>query len=246
MSGQLQAVTVAVFAKAPRKGRVKTRLAAELGEERAVAAYRCFVADIVTMLSTLESELGCPVSTVLAYAGDREHEGFGAFRDAGLELMAQGEGDLGARLTRVTDACFERGAERLIIIGTDSPTLEPRHVAQALDTLDENDVALGPSFDGGYYLIGLSGAHTAVFEQIDWSTRRVFGQTVRRCRESSLLCEALEFWYDVDTFDDLKMLQTHLFDYLRYREPTIANRTAEFIEELGEAGVFSRNCGDDD
>ncbi|QDG54517.1 glycosyltransferase [Persicimonas caeni] len=240
MSGQLHAVTVAVFAKAPRQGRVKTRLAADLGDERAVAAYECFLADIASMLSTLESELGCAVSTVLAYAGEPEHDGFDVFRDAGFAFMAQGEGDLGARLTRVTNGCFERGAERLLIIGTDSPTLGPQHFRQALDCLERSDVALGPSFDGGYYLIGLREAHTAVFEQIDWSTGRVFGQTVRRCRESSLLCEALEFWYDVDTFDDLKLLQTHLFDYLRYRKPTIANRTAEFIEKLVKEGIFRR------
>lgn len=244
MSQDLNAVTVVVFAKAPRQGRVKTRLAADLGDEQALRAYRCFVDDIAEMVGRLDTSIARPVSPVLAYTGDADHEGFDAFRAAGFDFVEQGAGGLGERLARVTEACFERGAEKLVIIGTDSPTLGPRHFLKALSALEEHDVVLGPSFDGGYYLIGLAAAHTAVFEDIDWSTEHVFGQTLRRCRASSLLCESLEFWYDVDTFDDLKLLKTHLFDYLRYREPEIASSTAEFIEELGDRGVFNRPPAD--
>lgn len=239
MNHDFEPATVVVFAKAPRKGEVKTRLAAELGDEQALRAYQCFVDDVAEMVGRLGTALAQPVSAVLAYTGDPDHQGFEAFREAGFDFVEQGEGDLGRRLTQVTEGCFESGAERLVIIGTDSPTLSSRHFLLALSALEENDVVVGPSFDGGYYLIGLRAAHTEVFSEIDWSTERVFGQTMRRCRQSSLLCEALEFWYDVDTFDDLKLLETHLFDYLRYREPEIASRTAEFITELGDRGVFT-------
>lgn len=234
----LEATAVVVFAKAPRAGRVKTRLAADLGDETAVELYECFMADVADSVAGLEARLDPPTSAVLAYAGDASNPGFEPFRRAGFSAVEQGAGGLGDRLARVSRLCFERGAQRLLIIGTDSPTLGPAQLAGALARLQHNDVVVGPSFDGGYYLIGLSGPHLSVFDEIDWSTRRVFGQTMRRCRASSLLCEALEFWYDVDTFDDLKLLKTHLFDYLRYREPDTARRTAELVSKLGEQGLL--------
>lgn len=237
-TGDELAVSVVVFAKAPDAGRVKTRLAAELGDEVAVGLYRCFVADLAQMVARLADSLGAPVHPVLAYAGGADHEGFEPFRKGGFEFVAQGQGTLGERLSRVSRRCFDDGADQIVIIGTDSPTLGPRHVRGALAGLEDADVVVGPSFDGGYYLIGLGGAHVAVFDGIDWSTARVFGQTMRRCREASLLCEALEFWYDVDTFEDLQLLKTHLFDYLRNREPGIANRTAEFLSKLGGRGLL--------
>jgi rSAM/selenodomain-associated transferase 1 len=244
MSPQEQAVWVVVFAKAPEPGRVMTRLAADIGPESAVGLYRCFLADIAAQVGRLDTSLERPVRAVFAYAGDPDHPDFEPFRHAGFEFVSQGEGDLGDRLVRMTEKSFGDGASRLIIIGTDSPTLGPAHFRGALAALDDHDVVVGPSFDGGYYMIGLRAPHTTVFEGIDWSTPRVFGQTLRHCRASSLLCEALEFWYDVDTFDDLKMLETHLFDYLRYREPEIAKKTADFVANLGERGVLAHDVAE--
>ncbi len=232
------ATRVVVFAKAPTPGRVKTRLAADLGDEAAAELYRCFMADIADMVAAFGAESAQSASAVLAYSGDADHEGFSPFRAAEFDFIDQGKGGLGERLTRVTTRCFDEGAERVLIIGTDSPTLSGRHLAGAVAALEAHDVVVGPSFDGGYYLIGLGGPHVAVFDEIDWSTARVFGQTMGRCRQSSLLCEVLEFWYDVDTFEDLQLLKTHLFDYLRYREPGIANRTAEFVSKLGGRGLL--------
>jgi rSAM/selenodomain-associated transferase 1 len=228
-SGRAEDVWVVVFAKAPEPGKVMTRLAADIGQENAVGLYRCFLADVAAQIGGLERELARPIHPVLAYAGDRAHPDFEPFRQAGFEFVEQQGRDLGDRLVRMTKESFASGADRLIIVGTDSPTLGASHFRDALDGLQDNDVVVGPSFDGGYYLIGLRGPHTAVFEGIDWSTARVFGQTLRHCRASSLLCQTLEFWYDVDTIDDLKMLETHLFDDLRYRESGVAKTTADFI-----------------
>ncbi|MFP4597833.1 MAG: TIGR04282 family arsenosugar biosynthesis glycosyltransferase [Persicimonas sp.] len=242
----IEDVAVVVFAKAPRAGRVKTRMGASIGEERATALYRCFLDDIAEQVGALADELDQPVSPLLAYAGDPQHEGFGGFRDAGFALIEQRGPDLGARLRSVVERCFAAAAKRVIIIGTDSPTLLQRHFRAALDALEHNDVVVGPSFDGGYYMIGLDAPHTSVFDNIEWSTPQVYGQTLRHARAAGLLCESLEFWYDADTIADLKLLKTHLFDYLRYRQPHVARRTAEFIEELDEQGVWDWHVTCDD
>jgi rSAM/selenodomain-associated transferase 1 len=229
-----QAVWVVVFAKAPEPGRVMTRLAADIGQDSAVELYRCFLADIAAQVGGLDEALERPVQPVLAYTGDADHPGFEPFRQAGFQLLEQQGADLGERLVNMTHTSFSSGATRLIIVGTDSPTLGASHFRSALVNLEDNDVVVGPSFDGGYYMIGLREPHTTVFEGIDWSTTRVFGQTLRHCRASSLLCEALEFWYDVDTIEDLKMLETHLFDYLRDRDSANARKTADFLLTLDD------------
>jgi rSAM/selenodomain-associated transferase 1 len=230
--------SIVVFAKAPVTGRVKTRLGAVIGEANATEIYQCFLEDTAETIAALADETERRVSPILAFSEEPMHPGFEPIKRAGFEFWEQGGGGLGERLIRVSRRCFESGAERVLIVGADSPTVSAAHFVRALDALQGRDAVIGPSFDGGYYLIGLSGAHLEIFRGIDWSTPRVFSQTMRRCRESSLLCEALEFWYDVDTFDDLKLLKTHLFDYLQYRGPNLAPRTAEFIKRLDETGVL--------
>lgn len=219
-------LSVAVFAKQARTGEVMTRLGAAIGDEEAADLYRAFLADIAETVGGLEDELDRPVHALCAYTGRADDPGFAPFDEKGFEFVEQTGEDLGARLRAVVDNHFARRDSPLLVIGADSPTLSARHFEQALSRLSGQEVVLGPSFDGGYYLIGLSGPHTAVFRDIDWSSRRVLGQTLRRCREASLLCETLEFWYDVDTIDDLKVLEMHLFDYLRHHQPSVAHHTA--------------------
>ncbi|MFW5967133.1 MAG: TIGR04282 family arsenosugar biosynthesis glycosyltransferase [Persicimonas sp.] len=233
VSESSDSVTVAVFAKQARAGEVMTRLGAAIGEEEAAELYRAFLADIAHTVGGLERELERPIRALCAYTGRMDDPGFAPFDEEGFEFIEQSGADLGARLSTIVEEHFSRRASPLLIIGADSPTLSARHFEQALDRLSERQVVLGPSFDGGYYLIGLDGPHTSVFREIDWSSRRVLGQTLRRCREASLLCETLEFWYDVDTIDDLKVLEMHLFDYLRHHQPSVARHTAERLRRQG-------------
>lgn len=237
---KLEPLTVVVFAKEPEPGEVKTRLADDIGEERAAALFECFLQDTAATVGALDGPLGRPVSAVLAYSGDPDAEGFAAFRERNFTFIEQQGDDLGERLAQVSRECFDRGAHQLIIVGTDSPTLGSGHFMKAVNAMGDHDVVVGPSFDGGYYMIGLDGPHPEIFEEIDWSTARVYEQTLQRCHASSLLCETLEFWYDVDTISDLKLLKTHLFEHLRHRQPKTANRTADCIAAMSEEGIFDR------
>src|SRR5690554_1575735 len=214
-NSRIEDVAVVVFAKPPVEGKVKTRLACEIGDALATGLYRCFLADISAMVSEFVAQSDAAVTPILAYNRDAQHPGYSDFRRRGFDFWDQGAGDLGARMAAVSQRCFDEGAKRVMIIGADSPTLSPAHLRRAVAALDTHEVALGPSFDGGYYLVAMRRARPQIFRGIDWSTDRVFAQTVAACRASSLLCATLEFWYDVDTFGDLIFLKTHLLSVLQ-------------------------------
>lgn len=194
---------VVIFAKAPVPGKVKTRLAATIGPELAAACHQAFIADIVATVG--ESGL----QGMIAHAGDAEHVGFDCARAAGFEFEEQPTGDLGNRMFSLLESRL-KSTECVVFIGTDSPTLPSEFIARAAQMLDEVDVVIGPSFDGGYYLIALKQAHRAVFEDIPWSTEAVFSKTLDRCNQAGLEYSVLPFWYDVDVAADLRFLMGHL------------------------------------
>lgn len=229
---------VVVFAKPPVGGEVKTRLTGRLNEQLATELYRAFLGDIAIRVANFARSNEHPVTPVLAYTKAPQHPGFEAFRQRDYLFVEQPGGDLGDKMHRVAEGCFDAGAEHVVIVGADSPTLLDRHLARALETLQTRDVAVGPSNDGGYYLMGLRNSTRALFDCIDWSTRSVLRQTLRRAREADLECELLEFWYDIDNFDDLYRLRTHLLEYLARENQTIAPRTAEILRRLEAEGLF--------
>ena len=229
--------TIIVMAKAPQPGKAKTRLAATVGDAAACELAEAFIHDLSFMLATVDADV------VIAWSGDREHRAFDEARARGHRLVDQGVGTLGERLSRVIRAEAER-CDEVIVIGSDSPTLTPGHFVEAFDALSRADVVVGPSFDGGYYLLGVKSAwftHVGdhalihpVFADIDWSTEDVFRQTLRQIRSVGGLCELTRFCYDVDTYDDLKLLRTHLLDYLRPSGLDVGRKTAILLSDISK------------
>lgn len=233
---ELAANVAVVFAKPPEPGDVKTRLTDRLDEESAARLYRAFLDDTAARVASVAESFDQPVTPMLAYTDQPDHSGFEAFWAQGCAGIEQGEGDLGAKMNRVSRRCLEAGAERVLIVGSDSPTLQNHHYRDAYRQLEGADVVAGPTFDGGYYLIGLSEPQPAIFEGVDWSTPAVLEQTVRRCHRTDLLCELIEFWYDIDTFDDLRRLKFHLLEYLALGDQTVAPETAELLRGVDVQG----------
>ena len=225
-----------MFAKAPVAGTVKTRLADAVGASEAAALYEGFIGDTAETIVA-----AAPGRAVLAYAGDRAHPGFDVPRRLGFEFVPQPAGDLGARLDGVFGE-LAATSETVTVVGSDSPTLQPARLLEARERLAGHEVVVGPSFDGGYYLLGVRSRwflQTSspeqihpLFRDVSWSTGDVLGQTLSRCRAMSCLCDLIGFWYDVDTIEDLDLLTTHLLDYLRYTGQDVAPRTT--------ANVFAR------
>jgi rSAM/selenodomain-associated transferase 1 len=195
------------MAKAPLPGQVKTRLCPPLSPDEAADLYRCFLLDKIQQVRALER-----ARPVIAYAPEDAGQIFGAMAPD-LELLPQRGADLGVRLTGILERLLQSGHDGAVAIDSDTPTLPVRLLQQAVDRLADDpelDVVLGPTEDGGYYLIGLKAPQPVLFTDMPWSTADVLPETMRRAETRSLRLAQLRPWYDVDTPDDLNRLRAEL------------------------------------
>ncbi len=119
----------------------------------------------------------------------------------------QVEGDLGQKMSAAIEEAFKRGRKRVVVIGTDAPELQAKHLKEAFANLETADVVLGPAEDGGYYLIGMNQLHRALFSEISWSTEQVFTQTLQRIRDLRLRYRLLQRLSDIDYPEDVLCLR---------------------------------------
>ena len=189
--------------KAPRPGLVKTRLTPPLSQDEAAELAACFAQDVVTSALRLAGNM------IVAYYPADSRIYLEAILPSSVKWVEQQGEDLGARLNAVGIEAFSLGFSPIVFVGTDSPTLPPAFITTAIDSLtaDESDVVLGPTEDGGYYLIGLRRPMSALFEGVSWSTSDTYTQTAANAALLSMRLLMLPFWYDVDTPSDLERLQ---------------------------------------
>jgi uncharacterized protein len=145
--------------------------------------------------------------------------------------MAQRGADLGSRMANAVDDLIRPDGGTVMILGSDSPTLPAETVDQAAERLKDCPVVLGPSADGGYYLVGTTRADLPIFDRIAWGESTVLAETLRRLRESAIDASLLPMWYDVDTADDLAWMAEHI-QWLARAGEEIPRRTAEFLKRL--------------
>jgi hypothetical protein len=186
-----------VFLKYPEHGKIKTRLAADLENDVVYEIYKCFLADIAVTTRQVRAR------TILVHLGP-EQATFGDFPD--VPCLRQRGDDIGERMFFALKDTFSRGFERCVLIGSDSPDLPRDIINAAFDLLDATDVVLGPSTDGGYYLIGCNAKTIcrSIFADISWSTANVFSETQNRIKKAGLKAALLDQWPDIDNIDDLK------------------------------------------
>jgi len=197
---------VVLMMKAPLAGLVKTRLVPPLSAEEAAALASCFARDAAACASR-----AC-TSVVIAYAPARGRATLERLLPGGLGWIEQRGADLGERLERVSAEVFRVGFGPVVIVGADSPTLPPSYIESAIDALSNSraDAALGPTDDGGYYLVGLRRPAPGLFRGVDWSTPRAYAQTAGNAARLGLRLLELPPWYDVDTAADLARLRAEL------------------------------------
>lgn len=206
MAGAERAVGLAIMAKAPRVGAVKTRLCPPLRAPEAAELARCFLLDAVERVHMVAGS-----RPIMAYT---PIEAEAQFEEAapGFALIPQRGGDLGARQLHLIEEVLALGLQAALVIGTDSPTLPRECLDEAVSLVmaPDVDVVLGPTEDGGYYLIGLRAPHAALFEHIPWSTSAVLGRMLERAHQLGLRVACLPTWFDVDTGADLERLRIEL------------------------------------
>ena len=190
--------TLVVFAKVPRPGRVKTRLAATIGDAEAAALYRTLGRRVLDGVRGGNYRIVAYIDP--ANELDKARDWLG---EAGIDFRPQEGDSLGERLAR---ACRRelRRARYVCAIGTDAPGVDRRLVDRAFRQLSESDLVLGPALDGGYYLIGLTGDWPALFRGVPWSTAKVLAATLARARTLKLRTSTLPPLADIDTVEDLE------------------------------------------
>ncbi|HUM15156.1 MAG TPA: TIGR04282 family arsenosugar biosynthesis glycosyltransferase [Candidatus Nitrosotalea sp.] len=205
-NGEDPPVGLAVMAKAPRVGAVKTRLCPPLRAVEAAELARCFLLDSVERVAAVVG-----VRPIMAYAPVEARGEFEAVAP-GFALIAQRGRDLGERQERLIEDILGLGHQAALVIGTDSPTLPPESIDEAVGLVMAPgvDLVLGPTEDGGYYLIGLRAPCPALFEGVPWSTPTVLSLTLKRARHLGMRAVCLPTWYDVDTGADLERLEAAL------------------------------------
>ncbi|HCK41754.1 MAG TPA: glycosyltransferase [Planctomycetaceae bacterium] len=220
--------SLGLFAKYWEPGKVKTRLARSLGEVKAARVYETFVAASIARLSVVDC------CHVLAYSPSNEttRAAFTAADIPGWSLAAQAEGDLGCRMSHFFDSQFNKGAKSVVLVGTDSPNLPVVEVEAAFEHLETSEVVIGPTEDGGYYLVGAVQKTPPIFANIPWSTPEVLTSTLEQISLAGLSYTLLDSWYDVDEIYDLHRLIEDLQDDLQ-EEPALRvllNQILEVIE----------------
>jgi uncharacterized protein len=221
---------ILIFVKLPEKGSVKTRLAKDLGHGFVQTLYRNFVLDLLETLAKVKWPI------IIYFHPQESGNAVSKWLGKNYTYAPQKGGDLGDRMKNAFRETFARGFTKAVILGSDLPDLQNNILDMAFNALHVNDIVIGPSVDGGYYLIGFR--HNSflpeVFKGISWGTDTVLKDTLEILREKNCRAHFLPELRDVDTIEDLKAL------YERNKDTAFADsRTMQFISNnLGKQFLF--------
>jgi rSAM/selenodomain-associated transferase 1 len=217
---------IIVMAKAPRPGEVKTRLCPPLTPEQAADLAARFASDAAAKAANTGA------AVVIAYAPDEGRALLEPLLPPASAWLPQTGADLGSRMQRAMEDAHTLGYGPLLVIGTDSPTLPPEFLSNAIALLssDSADAVFGPTEDGGFYLVGSSAPIPGLFNDVAWSTPTALADTLRNAVTLGLAVEMLPAWYDVDTPEDLARLRAELLEDSAMG--VIASQTAKWLRRV--------------
>jgi rSAM/selenodomain-associated transferase 1 len=231
MRASSQNRTLVIMAKAPKPGMVKTRLSQSLPSPAVTALYRCLLEDTVALaksLTSVEVAVMCPES---------DKEELAALLCNTVQIVAQKGDGLAAGLTSVFRHFTAAGRQHVVAFNSDSPHLAPSVLHSAFEILATHDVVVGPTHDGGYYLVGAKVAHPSLFDGDGMGTRSAFDRLLTRTKLLELSTGFTEPFYDIDVADDLIQLAREL-----RLAPAKAPRTAAWFSEWEQAVAHLRQC----
>ena len=183
-----------IFVRNPELGKVKTRLAATIGEENALKVYK------ELLRHTRDITQNLPVRKLLFFAGSTDPD---FWPSEYYKPYRQTDGDLGIRMEKAFEQAFAQGARQVMIIGSDCHELQEEHISEAFEKLNSHEAVIGPAADGGYYLLGFSALNRSVFQHKTWSTDTVFQDTIHDFEQAGLTYAVLPVLRDVDEEKDL-------------------------------------------
>lgn len=189
-----------IFVRQPILGKVKARLAKTIGDEKALIIYK----ELLQHTRAITQALLC--DKYVFYADDIAQ--YDIWENAIYQKLTQSGNDLGERMKAAFDILFRKGYQHICVIGSDCYELTTAIIQQAFDALQQYDVVIGPSADGGYYLLGLSRMRPALFTNIEWSSNKVLAQTISACIVSDCSHILLPMLHDIDEEEDWIQYQT--------------------------------------
>jgi rSAM/selenodomain-associated transferase 1 len=227
---------LAVMAKAPRAGKVKTRLSPPLTLEQSAALNICFLQD--TTQNIAEVSLSGESAGIICYTPIGDESAFDNLLPLSFQLIPQRGDAFGERLLAAAEDILGCGYDSVCLIDSDSPTVPAAAFQQAVTELARpgDRIVLGPSHDGGYYLLGLKRPHPEPFTNVHWSTDTVFAETIAAAKAANIETVILPLWYDVDHAATLSILSDELLTSTPPSFTTLpgypAPRTRTFLQNL--------------
>jgi hypothetical protein len=214
---------ILLFVKYPEAGKVKTRLEPLLGREYTARLYECFVLDL------LETLKGAGYPLRLVYDPPEKKEEIACLFGEDYDYRLQEGADLGERMKNAFQDCFAEGVNSAVLLGSDLPDLPVTALKEAFSALQDSDGVLGPSVDGGYYLIGFrrEGFRPSIFDGIPWSTEKVFPETIKLFHKARRTVALLPPGRDLDTPEDLLDFRRRNLD-----NPFASSRTMTLLHQL--------------
>ncbi|MCC5940532.1 MAG: TIGR04282 family arsenosugar biosynthesis glycosyltransferase [Balneolaceae bacterium] len=186
-----------IFVKNPQRGKVKTRLAQTLGDDRALGIY------LKLLNHTMQQAKKTDCTKEVWYSSHIDNSDL--FSPDLFSKKLQTDGDLGNKMSNAFKNAFAGGNERVVIIGSDCPEITSERIEKAFDLLASNELVIGPANDGGYYLLGINRFIPELFEDMPWSTPAVYGKTIEIAKSHQVSVEELPVLIDIDTEEDLKL-----------------------------------------
>ncbi len=213
---------IAVFTKVPIAGQVKTRMIPFLTQEQAAELQEYF------LLDTLDLAMGINNSeTIIAYTPKKALNDLKKRVKAQLKYIPQKGSETSERVYNVFKNLFSEGYTHILLIDADSPTLPQDLLNCAFNALEKNDLVIGPTVDGGCFLIGLKSLYEKIFCDINLGLVNTLHQTI----DQGYRLYYVDTWYDIDTYEDLGFLAWHV-EYLKKRGLRSPSRTVKFLEKL--------------
>lgn len=223
---------VIVFARVPQKGKVKTRLARKLAPELVLNLYKNFVLDILSSLAVINQVV------IIFYYPFKQHQIMQNWLGNSYPLFSQCGDNLGDRMQNAFRHVFSDGFNQALLIGTDFPDLPPIYIETAFKMLNENDAVIGPTFDGGYYLIGFDSQTFLpnAFKNITWGTPDVFEATMDRFKKNNHKVHILPKWRDIDTYEDL----VSFYDSASTQQQLTASKTSSYLSSISFHQIIAK------
>ena len=230
-----------VFTRTPRFGKVKTRLIPPLSPELALELHQAFLEDT---LENVEHMQRLYVNKLLCLSEPLKQQDVLNIPTTGWEIELKVAGTLGKRLEAIFLKGFNDGHQRVVVIGSDSPTLPNKIINEAFDQLTTTKTVIGPAEDGGYYLIGCNKFIPQLFQDIDWGTSKVLSQTLRVTESLQVETKILPTWYDIDCSNDLEKLRNDIKRLEGSKSEFIPHRSAAVLSNENKKHTFKSDTKD--